>query len=113
MYPPLVRIFLNEVLFPPLNILFQVRFLNHITKFGQPNSPRKFERTNGMLKADRYPTFGFPSASPDIIMSMKSVDASSSKWRDCDAFGNVKLSNQQGPMLTISWHNNANCGSMC
>ena len=72
--------------------------MNHITQFGEPNELRKFEKTKGMLKADEPHTFGFPSVSPDMTISPEGVDAArSKKWRDRDAFGEVKPSNKQGP----------------
>jgi len=100
MYLPLVRIFLNYAFFLVLNIVSQLKLFNHITQFGQPNALRKFERTNGMLKADDSDhLLGFPSVSPDITISLEGVDAANSKkWRHRDAFGEVKPSNKQGPM---------------
>jgi hypothetical protein len=98
MYAPLVRTFLKNLFFLPLNIFFQVRLLNHITQFGQRKALRKFEKTRGMLKADDYDTFGLPRVSPDLTISPEGVDAAcSKKWRDRDAFGEVKPSNKQGP----------------
>ena len=98
MYGPLVCTSLDDVFLLPLNIFFQFKLLNHITQFGHPNALRKFESTRGMLKADEYHTFGLPSVSADITISPEGVDAArSKKWRDRDAFGEVKLSNEQGP----------------
>lgn len=98
MYAPLVRTFLNDVLFLALKMLFQVKLLDHITRFEDPKALRKFNKTQGMLKADEPHTFGFPSVSPDITLSPEGVDAAKSKkWRDRDAFGEVKPSNKQGP----------------
>ncbi|KAF8072224.1 hypothetical protein FPV67DRAFT_1623110 [Lyophyllum atratum] len=75
-----------------------VRLFNYIANFGQAITPRKFQRTNTMLKPQESHTFGFQSCSPDIIISPYGVNASRSrKWRDRDAFGEVKPSNKQRP----------------
>ncbi|GLB41537.1 hypothetical protein LshimejAT787_1001370 [Lyophyllum shimeji] len=75
-----------------------MRLFNYIANFGQPTAPRNFERTGIMLKPEEPQTFGFPSCSPDIIISPHGVEASTSKqWRDRDAFGEVKPSNKQRP----------------
>ncbi|KAF8072218.1 hypothetical protein FPV67DRAFT_1667650 [Lyophyllum atratum] len=75
-----------------------VRLFNYIAKFGQAITPRNFQRTDTMLKPQESHTFGFQSCSPDITISPYGVNASTSKkWRDRDAFGEVKPSNQQRP----------------
>ena len=75
----------------------QVRLFSYIAEFDLA-TPRNFQKTNGMLKADEPHTFGFPSCSPDLTISPHGIDASKSKlWRDRDAFGEVKPSNKQGP----------------
>ncbi|GLB41613.1 hypothetical protein LshimejAT787_1002130 [Lyophyllum shimeji] len=75
-----------------------VRLFNYIANFGQATAPRNFERTGIMLKPEEPHTFGFPSCSPDIIITPYGVKASTSKqWRDRDAFGEVKPSNKQRP----------------
>jgi hypothetical protein len=80
----------------------QVRLFSYIAEFDQA-TPRKFQKTNGMLKADEPHTFGFPSCSPDLTISPHGIDASNSKlWRDRDAFGEVKPSNKQGPKPATS-----------
>jgi len=104
MYDPLVRvIFSNCVLHCSDSYLFQVRLFNFIAYFGHGTAPRRFQKTNGMLKADELHTFGFPSCSPDITISQPGIDASRSKlWRDWDAFGKVKPLKKQGPKSTIT-----------
>ena len=58
----------------------QVRPFNFIADFGHVGTNlRKFQKTNGMLKADEPHTFGFPSCSPDFMISPHGVDASRSK----------------------------------
>jgi hypothetical protein len=81
-----------------------VRLFNFISDFGHLGAKlRKFQKTNGMLKADEPHTFGFPSCSPDFTISPHGVDASRSKlWRDRDAFGEVKPLKKQGPKPTIA-----------
>ena len=82
--------------------LLQVRLFNFIACFGHGATPRRFQKTNGMLKADELHTFGFPSCSPDITVSQHGIDASRSKlWRDRDAFGEVKPLKKQGPKPAI------------
>ncbi|KAF8174887.1 hypothetical protein BJ912DRAFT_989456 [Pholiota molesta] len=76
----------------------------HITNFNEATRPpcRTFHRTNGMLKPDEPHTLGFTSASPDITISPCNANASKSKkWRDRDAFGEVKPSTKQGPKPAI------------
>ncbi|KIM71242.1 hypothetical protein PILCRDRAFT_758525 [Piloderma croceum F 1598] len=81
-----------------------VRLFNFIADFGHVGAElRKFQKTNGMLKADEPHTFGFPSCSPDFTISPHGVDASRSKlWRDQDAFGEVKPLKKQGPKPAIA-----------
>ncbi|KAF8072220.1 hypothetical protein FPV67DRAFT_1623101 [Lyophyllum atratum] len=75
-----------------------IRLFNYIANFGQAITPRTFQRTDTMLKPQESHTFGFQSYSPDIIISPCGVNASTSKkWRDRDAFGEVKPSNKQRP----------------
>jgi hypothetical protein len=75
---------------------------SYIAEFDQA-TPRKFQKTNGMPKADEPHTFGFPSCSPDLTISPQGTDTSKSKlWRDRDAFGEVKPSNKQGPKPATS-----------
>src|SRR6266545_418378 len=63
----------------------QVRLFSYIANFDQATT-RKFQKTNGMLKADEPHTFGFPSCSPDLTISTHGIDASTSKLRrDRDA----------------------------
>lgn len=98
MYAPLVRDWLDGFFFLPLNTLFQLRLFAHIVQFNQTTGLRKFENTSGMLKADEQHMFGFPSASPDITISLEGVDTAGSKnWRHRDAFGEVKPTKKQGP----------------
>ena len=82
----------------------QVRLFNFTADFGHVGAKiRKFQKTNGMLKADEPHTFGFPSCSPDFTISPHDVDASRSKlWRDRDAFGEVKPLKKQGPKPAIA-----------
>ncbi|KAF8966888.1 hypothetical protein BDZ97DRAFT_585476 [Flammula alnicola] len=103
-YEPLVRDILSEFLFlPSESSLLQVRLFTHIINFDQATGPHRFQRTNGTLKADEPHTFGFPSVSPDIIISPHGVGAShSKKWRDRDAFCEVKPSKKQGPKPAIA-----------
>ena len=97
MYDPLVCNTLCNFFFLSSDSSLQVRLFNYIANFDQATT-RKFQKTNGMLKADERHTFGFPSCSPDLTISMHGIDASTSKlWRDRDAFGEVKPSNKQGP----------------
>jgi Fungal protein kinase len=93
----------NVFLFRDLG-LAQVRLFNFIADFDRFGAkPRKFQRTNGMLKADEIHTFGFPSCSPDLTISRHGVDASRSKlWRDRDAFGEIKPLKKQGPKPAIA-----------
>ena len=79
--------------------LLQVRLFDFIANFSHGTTQaRRFQKTNGLLKADEPHTFGFPSCSPDITISQHGIDASRSKlWRDRDAFGEVKPLNKQGP----------------
>lgn len=73
-----------------------------MANFGHSATPRRFQMTNGMLKADEPHTFGFPSCSPDITISPYGIDASRSKlWRDRDAFGEVKPLKKQGPKPAV------------
>ncbi|PPQ70566.1 hypothetical protein CVT25_012036 [Psilocybe cyanescens] len=75
-----------------------VRLFNHIAEFGGTPGLRQVEHTKSMLKADEPHTFGFSSVSPDITISQRGVNASTSKkWRHRDAFGEVKPSDKQGP----------------
>ncbi|KAF8966884.1 hypothetical protein BDZ97DRAFT_2057176 [Flammula alnicola] len=77
-----------------------VRLFTHIINFDRATGPRRFQRTNG---ADEPHTFGFPSVSPDITISPHGVDSSrSKKWRDRDAFGEVKPSKKRGPKPAIA-----------
>ena len=80
-----------------------MRLFNFIANFGHGSTPRRFQKTNGMLKADELHTFGFPSCSPDITISQHGIDTSRSKlWRDRDAFGEVKPLKKQGPKPAIT-----------
>lgn len=55
-----------------------------------------------MLKPNEPHTFGFPSCSPDLTITSGENMSKSKKWRDRDAFGEVKLSIKQGPKPTIA-----------
>ena len=104
MYDPLVHVILSDCVFLCSDsYLLQVRLFNFIAYFGHGTTPRRFQKTNGMLKADELHTFGFPSCSPDITISQHGIDASRSKlWRDRDAFGEVKPLKKQGPKPAIT-----------
>ncbi|KAF8804950.1 hypothetical protein BYT27DRAFT_7169707 [Phlegmacium glaucopus] len=80
-----------------------VRLFSYIANFGHAATPREFQKTNSILKADVPHTFGFPSCSPDITVSPHGVEASKSKlWRHRDAFGEVKPTKNQGPYSGMS-----------
>ncbi|KAF8804954.1 hypothetical protein BYT27DRAFT_7258710 [Phlegmacium glaucopus] len=80
-----------------------VRLFSYIANFGHAATPRKFQKTNDMLKADEPHTFGFPSCSPDITVSPHGIEAFKSKlWRHRDAFGEVKPTKNQGPYSGMS-----------
>ena len=83
--------------------LSQVRLFNFTADFGHVGAKlRKYQKTNGMLKADEPHMFGFPSCSPDFTISPHNVDASRSKlWRDRDTLGEVKPLKKQGPKSVV------------
>jgi hypothetical protein len=104
MYDPLVRDIPSDFFFLCSDsYVSQVRLFNYIANFGHGTTPRRFQKTNNMLKADEPHTFGFPSCSPDLTVSQHGINGSRSKlWRDRDAFGEVKPLKKQGPKPAIA-----------
>lgn len=79
-----------------------MHIFNFIAEFSHGTTPRRFQKTNSMLKVDEPHTSGFPSCSPNITISQHGTDMSRSKlWHDWDAFGEVKPLKKQGPKPTI------------